>query len=370
MQILTLKQKTVIRYGALWDGLSDLLSGPGTLSCNNGIITSTRGNEEKVETVDLSDLTLLPAMIDCHVHLALPYEGRDSLSSNVAGLLQSGIIGVREAGSKKGFSPPKSPLHIANCSQAIYKSGYYGKNLGVAADSIQDAIRIIDRLKSQGVQHIKLITSDIFSFNKFGETGPLPFTAEELHTLTEHAHAQDLSVMAHASGDVAVRRCLFAGVDSVEHGYFMKEDTLKGLVQKGIAWIPTLTPVAVQLDNPELYQALSPIQRETVRLSLKQHMKLVEKGGSLGAKIGAGTDAGAIGVPHGTSLQWEVTYLRNCGIPAHIALQAATSTAATICGFTDLGSLRPGKQAAIMAVRGNPLQYLEVLKNPEFLLIP
>jgi imidazolonepropionase-like amidohydrolase len=367
MQIITLPEETAIYYGALWNGIDTEIAGAGTLYTIGGLISNKPGCQAK--SLDFSHLTLMPAMIDCHVHLAMPYKSSDSLAARINKILMAGVAAVREAGSRNEtfFSDPR--LLIANCCRAISKKGFYGSNLSKEVSSLPEALAEINRLASQGAQHLKLITSDIFSFSQYGKTGPLPFSQSELTAMTELAKKLGLAVMAHASGDEAVRRCIEAGVNSIEHGYFMLEETLPELIKHDIAWVPTLTPVAVHLSNPHLCSLLSPAEKNTISRSLERQIEMVGLGGALGIRIGTGTDAGGKGVPHGSSLVKEIELLRQAGLPGTQVLKAATSEAAKICAFANLGVIQPGYRALLLAVRGNPLIQPEILAQPEALLL-
>ena len=370
MKIIQLPREAALTYGSLWDGDALSVSGPGTLCISNGKVTT----QEEYATIpqpthNLSAYTLLPALIDCHVHLMLP-DGEKNASPLTRGqdLLQAGIAAVRDAGSKGGTFP-KTPLLTYVCTgQAISKTGYYGGNLGVSVTDTKDACRAIDRLAKQGAVQIKLIASDIFSFNHFGKTGPVPFCEDELRRIASYAAERGLPVMAHASGDEAVRNCVNAGIHCIEHGYFMSEEALEMLAAKSVYWVPTLAPVAAWLENRKLYNTLSKLQKDTVRRSLTHQKARVAKARTLGVHLGAGTDAGAPGVPHGPSLVRELELLHECGLSPREALLAATRTAASICRLPELGELSPGKKAVILAVKGNPLDRLNTLHDPVFLL--
>ncbi len=367
MRIIALSEETTINYGALWNGIDTTIAGPGSLFTKAGLISDKPGCMST--SLDFHHLTLMPAMIDCHVHLAMPYKCSDSFAERVNKILMSGVAAVREAGSRNEtfFCDPR--LLIANCCRAISKKGHYGSNLSIEVNSLPEALTEINRLASQGAQHLKIVASDIFSFSQYGKTGPLPFSQTELIVMTKLAKKLGLAVMAHANGDEAVRRCIAAGVNSVEHGYFMQEKTLSELVKHDIAWVPTLTPVAVHLNNPQLSSLLSPSEREIVSRSLKRQNKLICLGGDLGVRIGAGTDAGAKGVPHGSSLIGEIKLLCQAGLTGAQALKAATSEAAKICVFDNIGVIKPGYKALLLAVKGNPLLQPEILAKPEALLL-
>ena len=371
MELLQLTAERNILYNSLWDGTSPTTTGPGTLVSSHGyIINHQEPYSTQQPSMDLSAYTLIPALIDCHIHIAMPYHSQSSPAVHAQNLLHAGVVAARDAGANEITPCFFPPLTIIPTIQAISKAGYYGENLGTPVATIQEAEDMITHLASLGAKQIKVIASGIFSFSSYGQIGPAPFSAAELTRIVQHATQHGLPVMAHASGDEAVSRCLQAGVHSIEHGYFMQRDTLKMMAEKQIHWVPTLAPVAAQLEVAEISASLSEREKNTIKRSLDRQMQLVAFARDLGVSIGAGTDAGAHGVPHGSSLPYEVSLLHQCGLTTREALMAATSTAAAICGLPDYGSLMQGKKAAILALRENPLHDLCALQTPAFLCLP
>jgi imidazolonepropionase-like amidohydrolase len=369
MKILHLAEDCDILCGAVWDGQSLTLTDTSAIHIRKNRIDGCVRTGTSFAQLDMNGFTLMPALIDCHVHLALPYHDDVPIGNRTRSLLHSGVIGIREGGARSVL-PAHSPLYVSHCHVALSKFGYYGSNLGSAVRNTAEALKKIDTLADTGAGHIKIIASGIFSFTDFGETGPIPFSRDELCLMTRQAHKHGLPVMAHASGDEAVQNCIYASVDSIEHGYFMKETTLALLTREEIAWVPTLAPVAAQLETPDLYHALTSEQKIVVHRSLQRHQDLVGLGGALCTRIGAGTAAGAAGVPHGPALAREVSLLFGSGLSAVAALKAATSVAAEICRFSALGQIAPGKKPALLAVRGNPLHNPGIIAHPQFLLMP
>jgi imidazolonepropionase-like amidohydrolase len=355
----------------LWDGLSGKLDGPGTLKIKSGRIFAVMQEDEQLPACDFSGFTVMPALIDCHLHLTLPDTGKEQLAAKAARLLASGIATVRDAGAKGLVELSLPPLRVVSTGQAISRSNFYGSHLSTPVHSAADAIKTVDMLASRGVEQVKIITSGIFSFSEYGLVGPAPFTTAELTEIVRRARHHGLPVMAHASGDEAVRRCLQAGVHSVEHGYFLAADTLRLMAEKEIFWVPTLAPVAAWLESATLSGRLDANRQSVVRRSLEQQMKMVGLGAAAGVKIAAGTDAGAPGVEHGPSLLRELELLRESGLTAADTLRSATSVAAAVCGLSaGRGDLTPGKEACLIAVRGNPLADLAVLRDIRQLIVP
>ncbi len=367
--MLEIKGDLLVRYAALWDGRSEQLAGPGSLRIKQGKICPLK--DEGVPVRDLSELTIMPALADCHLHLTLPEAQKEQLEAKAAGLLACGIATVRDAGAKEQTVFTLSPLRVVSTGQAISRVDFYGSHLSLPVRSASEAADLVDLLASRGVEQVKVITSGIFSFSEYGLVGPAPFNTAELTGIVRRAGHHGLPVMAHASGDEAVRRCLEAGVHSVEHGYFVSGATLRLMAEKEIFWVPTLAPVAAWLESETLSARLDARQRSVVRRSLEQQMKMVGLGAAEGVKIAAGTDAGAPGVQHGVSLLRELELLRESGLTAVDTLRAATSVAAAVCGLSaERGDLSLGKDACLIAVRGNPLSDLSVLKDIRQLIVP
>ncbi|NLN54334.1 MAG: amidohydrolase family protein [Firmicutes bacterium] len=371
MEIISIPAQAALKYGQLWDGLSAKIKNSGTLFINNGVIALENSSLPVSQPVwDFSQATILPALIDTHIHLAFPEKEIFSFSARAQSYLTAGVGIARDGGTCLGGITTAVPLLLLQSHYALYKKGTYGSALGRAVSSLSEALQAVDKLAAAGAAQIKVVASGIFSFSSYGKTGAATFTAAELKAIVERAQSHGLPVMAHASGDEAVRRCLEAGVTSIEHGYFMSHATLRELAASDAYWVPTLSPVNAQLAEPALFAALTPNMRHVILRSLLRHQALIAEGAALGATIAAGTDAGAPGVLHGASLIEEILLLHNAGLTKLKALQAATSLAAQACGLTAAGSIAPGKKPYLLAVKGNPLQDLNVLRQPLALFIP
>lgn len=373
MRLVKLAPHTLIYCGLLWDGLSAEAGGPFLLSVQNGLIKAIAPAppEPFPGALDLSAFTVMPALIDAHVHLAFPEAEGSTPAGNAASYPAAGVAAVRDAGAALFFEPPPPPPLVVSTGQAISKAGYYGANLGLPVTGLIEAEGMVDYLASRGVSQIKVIASGIFSFTTYGEVGQAPFHAAELGVITARARLHNLPVMAHASGDEAVKRCLRAGVHSIEHGYFLSAESLRFMAETGTYWVPTLSPVAARLSDPSLCAALPPPGREVVRRSLERHREMVALADSLGVRLAAGTDAGAPGVPHGRALTEEIRLLASCSLSPARALRAATATAAAVLGLdSEMGQVLPGRRPFLLAAGGNPLADLSALNRIEALLFP
>lgn len=348
--------------------------------------------EEGAEVFDLREYTVMPGLIDCHVHLAL--DGVDfgrslelwrqdrllweRVGADLLRTMQRGIVAVRDGGDREGIGlsardkvargAVPGPL-IKSSGTALGRRGKYGSFLGPGLQgvSIPGAVKDLAR---RGVDQVKVLVSGMVSFKNYRQVGPLQFEEEELREMVLEAHRLGIRVMAHASSDDAVRTAVRAGVDSLEHGYFVSEDTLKVMASAGIPWIPTLAPVAGQLRAP-LKDRYSPGEREVIQRTYLRQQRMVKKASDLGVKIGVGTDAGATGVPHGDGFPDEILLLKEAGLTGEEILRAATSSGSAILGLEkEMGMVRPGLPPYLIAVRGNPVDDLEPLKKVEYMFLP
>lgn len=371
MSIIYVSSNANILYSQLWDGISSSIHNAGVLHIRKGMVSDSPDQILAPQSLDMRGYTIIPAFIDCHLHLSLPTRDLSDIKKRASSLLDNGIFAVRDAGIANNTCYTVHPLTVVHTGQAISKAGCYGANLGHPVSSITEAESMVDELYSQGVSQIKVIASGIFSFNCYGDLCNSTFTASELRIIVKRAKQYKLPVMAHASGNDAVLNCIQAGVTSVEHGYFLSEEALSMMAEQEITWVPTLAPVAAQLQNDSLLSKLSGKQQDTVRRSLDRQQTMIALSSRYNVKLAAGTDAGAPGVPHGESLLTELLLLKECGISTLRVLQAATSEAAAVCGLHAVaGTIKPGKKPYFLAIHGNPLNDLSVFNHNTHLLLP
>lgn len=390
--------EAVLRAGLLIDGTGGPPVGNATITIENGVVrhvsptcgTLLRTGRDVAE-IDCSDLTILPGLIDCHVHLALDgidfkgslerWDQEEALPQHLAETLEntlcSGVVAVRDGGDRRliGLRAHRLagraavlPL-ISATGGALRKKGGYGSFLGqgLAAPDVKTRVR---EMAAAGAAQIKVLVSGIVSFREYGKVGPLQFSREELALLIAEAHGLGLKVMAHASSDEGAALAVRCGVDSLEHGYFISEDTLTRMGEGGTAWVPTIIPVAAQTREP-LQHYYTPPQLGIIERTYRRQQAMVDIAHRLGVTIGVGTDAGAGGVRHGLSYVEELKLLAEAGLPLTEVIRAATANGAGILGLgKQLGTVAPGMPAYLIGVRGNPLIDIDNLKKTETLFIP
>jgi imidazolonepropionase-like amidohydrolase len=364
----------------VWDGLSDQAQPGVAVYISRGEISqvlpagSLYDNTcEDMEILQMPGITLMPGLVDCHVHFSMNCEPRTAALD----YLNNGVTAVRDGGDKMGIGARtrdsiisgKFPGPVVKASgKAIYRKGKYGSFLGPGINSVEEAIEQI-KVSAIDTDQIKIIVSGIVSFKDFGVVGPVQFSMEELQAMVDKSHNLGLRVMAHASSAQGVDNAVAAGVDSIEHGYFLQTHQLEIMAQKKTAWIPTLAPLGnLAALNCLPYEGAD---IDVVRRSFDLQLIKVKEAHQLGVPIGIGTDAGANQVRHGYSYHEELGFFVAAGLNNHSILKMATSISAEITGVTaEMGTITQGKKPFLIGVYGNPLHSLKVLKKPSWVVMP
>jgi imidazolonepropionase-like amidohydrolase len=337
----------------------------------------------KEETIDLEGAFLVPGLIDLHVHLiwsagsdparTVEEEGiQVSLlraALNARQTLAAGITTVRDLGSnentaislakaiERGYIP--GPRVIASgCT--IIMTGGHDPFWGRQTDGITEVLKAVREQVRLGARVIKVsATGGVYGRSEGEDVGRAELTAEELKAICDEAHRFGLKVAAHSISEEGIWNCIRAGIDSIEHGHFLKEDAMEQMRENVIFWVPTLY-VYKQIATGE---DLPVYAREKAKEIVDIHRDAFRKGLELGVPLACGSDAGSPNTPH-TSLIEEMGYMVACGCATSVALRAATYTAAKALDMEEsIGSLDVGKRADLLAVRENPLEDIAALRN-------
>lgn len=246
---------------------------------------------------------------DCHVHLGLP--NKEITDEELRELLQkykdAGITFLRDGGDKTGVSKRAKALakeigiDYRTPIFSIYKEDHYGAFIGRAFDTQDEYKKLVDEAIEEGADFIKIIASGIVDFSNYGEV-EASLSAEELASMVGYAHGKGLSVMCHVNGKNAIRSAISAGVDSIEHGFYMDEETAGLLAESDAIWVPTVAPAAALVGNKDINQ-------ETLTKIITEHIKMIGRVWYLGGMIALGTDAGCVGTPHIDSVAREYELL-------------------------------------------------------------
>jgi imidazolonepropionase-like amidohydrolase len=226
-----------------------------------------------------------------------------------------------------------------------------------------DACRAAVRFQAKGgADVIKVMASGgVLSLSDSVDAPQL--TLEELTAIVDEAHRLGKKVAAHCHGDIAGKTAIAAGVDSLEHGSFLKPDTLAQMKAKGVYLVPTL--LAAEWVNTKL-DRLPPSIVEKARAALAARSQMFKDALKAGVRIGFGTDSAVS--PHGLNAR-EFALMVSLGMAPAAALRSATSVDAALLGLSaKLGTLEAGKLADVVAVPGNPLTDVRVMEHVVFVM--
>lgn len=275
-----------------------------------------------------SGLMRVPPFRDAHTHftrngVALSLSELRQLACR---LLSSGVFLVYDCGFQGGpgltakgilAATAGARLSVKSCGRALYKAGGYGSFLGIGVSSAEESVTAIHELAGQGADFIKVINSGIVSPAAEGFVTPGGFTPEELRVIVSEAGGLGLPVHCHADGDAAIRSAVAAGVSSVEHGFFVCEDTLRLMADQGTQWTPTAAALlAVTAFVPDKDK---PFIEETVQ----RHLASIAFADAIGVRLTVGTDSGSRGVTHGVSFFEELRLFKKAGLSMERILRAA-----------------------------------------------
>lgn len=185
----------------------------------------------------------------------------------------------------------------------IFRAGHYGGFIGRGFDTWEEYDALLSELKQRGAHFVKLMISGLMDFSQAGVLTEEGLSPSDITRMVSTAKDAGFSVMAHANGDGPVRAAVLAGVDSVEHGAYLSEQTLLLLAQSDTVWVPTLSTVGNLLHDGRFPDAaLAPI--------LDGQLRAVRFAAEHGAYLAPGSDAGAYRVPHGQGGLDEYGWLR------------------------------------------------------------
>lgn len=338
------------------------------------------------ERIIFADCTLLPGLIDTHVHLCGD-AGPDALArlsefgdEEQAAVIEeslvahraSGVTTVRDLGDpnwavidwRDRHGEPTNLPRVLGSGPPITSMNGHCWNMGGEVKGLDELRRAVRERSERNVDVVKIMAGGggTPGTDPFGQQ----FSAEELFAVVAEAHVHGLAVTAHAHSRGAIRNAVTAGADGIEHCTFVTETgvdldatLVSDLVESGVTVCPTLGTTPGVLPPPEV--------RELMRRAGLTYERRVQDVGDLfrgGVRLMSGSDAG-IGPPkrHGV-LPYSVADLVDGGVPHADALASATSVAADGCGIGDrVGRVRPGLDADLLVVHGDPLRDIAALRD-------
>lgn len=255
---------------------------------------------------------------ECHAHIIMDgvnyrravdmhKNGPDDqiIKAHLKAYQDKGITFVRDGGDALGVSlrakeiAPEYGIDYRTPVFAIHKEGHYGSIVGKSFATMREFHDRVLEAKKAGADFIKIMTTGIMDFNAHGAVTGTPLDAAEVKEMVHIAHEEGMNVMSHTNGDCGVQAAVEAGVDSLEHGNYMNEESLTMLAQSHTVWVPTLVTVRNLMgDGRYEDEVLWPI--------IESAKENVRKAFQLGIKVAPGSDAGAYRVLHGQGIQDEM----------------------------------------------------------------
>ena len=349
------------------------------LEIAGGVISAVResspADREKTEMTDYSQCTLLPGLVDSHVHLVMSGsedpglrkhqclasygEAKNRIKSHIQAHLAGGVLAVRDGGDYGGYTRrykkdatdrEVSLLNLMVAGRAWHAPFRYGRLLGRTPIPGYSLAQSISRAW-KGVDHVKIINSGLNSLSGFGKETSPQFLLTDLAEAADRVHRLGLRLMVHANGELPVRMAIQAGCDSIEHGFFMGRDNLSRMAEKGIFWVPTAFTMGAYARMRDQGSVESDVATRNLEHQLEQ-LRIAEE---CGARIALGTDAGSVGVNHGEAVKEEMKVFISAGLSLEKTIQCATSRGAELLNLgNELGTVAPGKPASFVVVHGRP----------------
>lgn len=382
-------KKLLILADRLIDGTGRPPVEKGGVLIAEGIIewvgpNADRSNDSQTEVREYSDCTILPGLVDAHVHLSMmgtadPWSEMVGDTTTLAALkaarnakttLLCGITTVRDLGSKEGGVTDVAKAidegllegaSVQSAGRCIVMTGGHGYSIGVEVDGADEARKAAREELKSGARALKVMaTGGVLTPGV--EPGSPQLTVEEMRAVTDEAHKAGRKVAAHAHGSQGIKNALAAGCDTIEHCSYLDEEAIGLFQETGAIMVSTLLATMQliwQIDDAGLPKYVV----DKIKNHVDHEIASLEMAIRAGLEIAAGTDAGSGVNPH-NQLHKQLALLVEHGMTAIQAIRAGTEVSAKALGLSDeIGTLEVGRKADILLVKGDPLADIETLGN-------
>lgn len=339
------------------------------------------------QTTDLAGRTILPGLIDCHVHLAMNADAAPKplvtavdhkvalfrAAGNALRTLHNGVTTVRDCGTPDGIDfalrrAGQEGLCITPrlllSGRALCMTGGHGwQLLGHEVDGPDQMRRAAREQLKAGADNVKLIaTGGILTPGT--EIGNAQLTIAEMRAAIEEAASAGKISAAHAHGPQGIKNAVRAGVSSIEHAYFIDPEGIDLMLEHGTVLVATSAAVR-NVVHHGIKAGISADAVGKANSAIAAHVSGFKKAHKAGVKLAMGTDSGVPFTKHGSNLD-ELEYLVEMGLSPLEAIRVATLDSARLLKLDDqIGSLEDGKSADFIIVQGDPVKNIALLRNPE-----
>jgi predicted amidohydrolase YtcJ len=273
---------------------------------------------------DKKEMLKIPPFRDAHIHFTV--DGKPATDTQLLSIeneyIRHGIFSIFDMGHNTGVGLKtkkilKGALEIKSSGFAVYKKKSHGAFLGIGVTDNEDIKNAIKTINDAGADFIKVVATGIVCPKGGGLSTTVGFNREELKIIAHEAKERNLEFVCHANADSFIRNAIEAGTSSIEHGFYISNETLHMMREAGVSWTPTVFPLQViktQLETPEIAY----IEHMT-----EQHLASINYAASIGVKLNIGTDSSSKGVEHGESFFDELQCFHHAGLSPRQLIAAA-----------------------------------------------
>jgi len=376
-------EQYIVKCGLLLDCVGENEIKDAYLVISNGIIESIeKALPEKFEgeVIDYSDKIVMPGMINCHTHICLiPVADSDEVlkysipeitliaADNAKKYLYSGVTTIRDLGGVKGIDlivrdyirngTIEGPDILAS-GQFLTMTGGHGHTMGIECDGVDECKKAARLQLKNGADIVKIMaTGGVLT--KGVEPGQSQLNEDEIKSAVYEAHKAGKKTAAHAQGAQGIKNAVSAGIDSIEHAFYLDDEGIEMMLERGVFLVPTLAPPYFIYENRD---GMEPEFVRKIVESAQSHKSGLKKAISAGLKIATGTDGGTPFNLHSHTYK-EIQLLSENGMTNYQAILAGTKYAAKCLGLDDRGTIEAGKKADFIVLDENPLANIEALAS-------
>ncbi|TGE71611.1 metal-dependent hydrolase family protein [Weissella confusa] len=335
---------------------------------------------EADQTVDVQGKYLVPGLVNAHTHIVMAADGRERAGQdvtldtlvalqNLQDAIASGVTTIRDAGSTDNIDLKLASKirqqrlqlpDIIGSGAALTMTGGHGSKIGMEVDGVDEVRKAARWNLKHGAQTIKLMATGGVTLDGEQPTDE-QLSLEEMTAAVLEAHHKGKPAMPHAQGTQGIKNAILAGVDSVEHAVYLDDETIQMLLDTNTAIVPTMAAPWQMLQHKDDIPAY---MYDKASALWEAHQQSIRDAAAAGVNVVMGTDAGTSYNDFKSGPGVEIRLLASVGMTPEQVLLASTVRGAELLGIADrVGELVPGKDADMLILDCDPLQYLAVLTD-------